>query len=301
MRNHRFERHRSQAATLLMLVAWFCSGGFYAAAQSVKTIVSKKQVMVGEPFVLAFWVKDVSVQEVAFPALTGNSADIIRQWAKDSVDAQGNAWAVQMHQLMLLQPGEFRVPSQLVRIRKNNISQNLKTPMATVVVQLLPVAQPDLTAEPLATIAYARHEWLPYATGLVCLFLAGLGLVAYRKRKMWVPKRSPNARKQALQQLKAVTDNGISPMDKKYALQMSRILKDYLTERFGIAAHHLTVNEIAQELTMQGVDAVKVSHCENLLQQLQFLIYHPATDTKSKPVSLVGELRQTIDLLEKFW
>ncbi len=268
----------------------------HAQAQ-IQVQVSKKQVAVGEPFEIRFLVKNVKSNEVRFPVL--KQKEVIRQWQTDSVDNQGNGLAVGIYQLMILQPGTFRLPAQEILIPKNSISQNIKTLPVEVYIELLPVAQPDLRAEPLAAITYTTQEWLPYALAVVAMLMLVLGYGMYRKRTVFLRPQKSNPRKQALVRLEEVKNNGISPLDKQYALQLNHILKDYLTARFGVSAFHMTVAQIKEVFVQRGMDNELLSDLENILEQLQYLMFHPATDAKSRPNTLVTEMRQLIELVDK--
>ncbi len=289
----------------LLCLCGFLVVSMNTTAQSVQTILSATKVTIGEPFELLFVVKDIGEEAVKFPTLTGKGVEVIDQRQRDSVDRQGNRLVIGTYRLMLLQPGEFILPEQSIIVHTTSIFQKLKTPPVSIYVDLLPVAQPDLKAEPLATISYTPQEWMPYALGTGILLLAVLGWLAYRRQKVWWKKYSPDPKKRALTQLRKLQQTNIGPggqvgvTDKISAGQFNHIVREYLTGQFGIAAHYLTIPDLLQALAAKNVNSTIRTRIEKLLRQWQAITYNPLPDTIPDISVFVLDVQEVIELLNK--
>jgi|GEM_PF-3937966 len=269
-------------------------------SQPVQVITARKQVVIGEPFKVSFIATGARKGDVIFPKLSEKGVEILGYQDRDSTDAAGGLVAIREYQLMLLQPGEFTLPSQTIRIWQESISHAVKTAPVAVYAELLPVTQPDLHPGPPVAIIYTRQEWLPYVLGVAGLLALGAGLIVYRQRKSWagwLQRTAQQPQKTALQQLRILQQTSISGDAQTSTTWLSYILKDYLTHHFGIRAHHLTAGEIVQSLAGKGVDHETASQLKHLFYQLQTAIYNPAS--RSDFEALLTDTKQLIQTLNQ--
>ena len=266
----------------------------------VKALVDTNQIRIGEQFHLELNAIAYPNTEVLFPVLpdTFNHFEIVNRGKIDTVPASNPLKLRQQFTVTSFDSGFFVLPPFpfLVRNLKNSVADTLTTEALLMGIRTISV---DTTKEikdikPLMNVPYPWKEKLPYLLGGL-LLIAGLIYLAirYSKRKKVViiapPKPKTPVHIRTIQKLKSIEEQKLwqNGFVKKYHIEVSDSIREYIEERFGIHAMEQTSDETLKLFGPRQISAGEKEKLQYILQLADMVKF-----AKVEPIALENE--QTI-------
>ncbi|MBI2302759.1 MAG: BatD family protein [Armatimonadetes bacterium] len=183
------------------------------------------------------------------------------------------------------QPRQAASNPVTVRVRPGGDEHDIRPPKALVDV-------PDVLRP------YRLLLWFLGASALLALFAVGLGWSARvaARRPLPAPEPPPPCHDIALRRLLELEAEGLIEQGRvdAYHIRLSRIVRDYLAERYGFNAVESTTSEIARRLYDDGVASELVALCREVLYGCDLEKFAAHRPTAPEMTALLGRARQLV-------
>jgi hypothetical protein len=286
----------------------FVVAHIFCFAQSINTIVDKKDILIGEQITYNLNIDLPSADykiDINIPDSLEHF-DIIEKPAGVINNTNGKyAWQQKII-FTSFDSGSYTFPSFPFRINHlNTVSQNLNTDSIRINVGYMPIDKEGNPRDIKTILEVEYFNWLWVIFGaVVFLFLLFLFfLIRYlRKNKRQLPAlQNHNAFKeamQALEQLRKENESGTIPV-KEYHTKLAEVLKIYYSKASRQNVLNKTTEEILGKLKSHQLNAETAMRTSEALQTgdaTKFAKYHPSFTENELALNY---LKNTIEELEK--
>jgi hypothetical protein len=288
---------------LIFLIVFVVGGAHAQAVPGARFSAERTQWLIGEPLELTLTIVVPEMATVTLPAFPA-------QWAAFVVLEAGSATETvnselrtvqQTLRVLLWQTGEFVTPDTVVTYQLPGDSAPVELQVETAVITVNSILQPDdLVLRPLR----APHA-LPYlAWWVIVLLIAACGVGVYagvcylrgrRSARTWqLDDNSHPALRAALRRIDALTVDGV--VAGSAYVDAAESLRQYVEERFGIAAADMTTGELLARLEV--VNAQRRHELRNMLERADLVKFARAQARSAAAQQYVAAVRRWVLTVE---
>lgn len=286
---------------LIVIALLFTSS--ISVAQTLNTRLSKKKVLIGEPITLTYSVRSTPKDAIQFGAKTGeidvrtnnggslteNGVKIeIRDPFKDSITQQkGQQHWVGQYTVIVWDSGRFIIPGPTVQINDSNfqfqdieIYCDYSKKKADVELYDIREEYAEIPPEESKFVVFIRNYWW------LSLVLLGIVLIIWLVRRLSKEKapvkivKAMSLKERTLRAIDALENEKLWEKDrlKEHYIELSYILRSYLTVRYDISVLEKTSLETKKLLLLHGLNEDTVDIIGTILSQSDMVKF-----AKSKP------------------
>ncbi len=280
-------------------------------AQSVKTILDRKDILIGEPInysiVFTLPANSYSIDFNIPDSLP--HFEVMDKVKSDSADKQGNYVVQQKLKLTSWDSGQWAIPSFAVKLKsaKSGDAFTLNTDQVMINVGYAPA---DSTGQlrdikPPMNVLYIDRTWYFIAAGVLVFLILAFLLYRYLRRRAKRPKAIFESKlspvEEARQALAALQQQrpAVQEEAKVWFTQLSNIFKKYYSRKKQQNLLNKTTGEVLLLLKEQAVPVTEISDAANAFRigdAAKFARYMPA---QTEFADAIMQVQALIDAVEK--
>ena len=285
----------------------FLTLGFFGHSQNLKTNSDKKSILIGEPFTITYRVKTVKGDSIFFQPKSGEIPseittsstlrkegtpfEIIDEFDDTTIVSKSSLLWLGTYVVTVWDSGEFVIPGPDIIIADSTfqfpelkVKASLVAPKKDIDIYDIHENYTDIPDEPFAIVPFLKKWWW-----IILILLLILGYYLYKKRK---PVEEEEQRHVSLKQRTLIAIEALEKEKmwergklKEHYVELSYILRSYLTRRYEISLLERTTSQTKLLLKENGLNDDTIDTIVQILNQSDMVKF-----AKSKP-DLVAILR----------
>ena len=260
------------------------------AQPSVGAALSQNEILIGDQVtltVVASYGPPVEVKGIGYDVLNREPRlEVLRAERFEKEGENGVRITEVEITLTCFDSGYYFIPPIPIAYEQKGRPDTIRTNELALKVNTLPVATDSMQIQPIKGIIEEPvnlRDFLPYLIGLIALILLVALFFYFRRRKQPPPPPPPPrkvpAHELALEQLDALARRKLWQQGaiKEYHSELTRILREYLEQRYDIIALERTTGEIIEQLRPKlGMDETTKAQLRELLQTVDLVKFAKA-------------------------
>lgn len=279
-RNKGIFHWRAATRVLWVSLLLWVAGAPVLAQPSVGATLSQPEILIGDQVtltVVASYGAPVEVKSIGFDILNREPRLEVLDAKRFEKEGENGVRITEVEiRLTCFDSGYYFIPPIPVVYEQKGRQDTVSTTELALRVNTIPVTADSLQIQPIKGIIGEPanfRDFLPYLIGLAVVLLA-VGVLLYLRRREQPPPPPPPPRKVAahllaLEQLEALKKRKLWQQGavKEYHSELTRILREYLEQRYNIIALERTTGEIIQQLQPKlDMDTAMKGQLRDLLQ-----------------------------------